>query len=150
MANAIPFVYGWLVGPDTDNTLPQPLTLGIHDTIHLHELAIFVTNQEADSIEVKFAFYGFVTHCLLQERLEEVNGLILDGAILTAEDLAAHDSDPAAHVGIVDGLQRQIEALANSPVNSVNGQTATWCWTQATSSTPAQGRAYLKAWVKQM
>ena len=108
MTNAIPFAYGWLDGPDTDNILPPPLMPGIHDTIHLHELALFVTNQEAANIEVKFAFHGFVTHRFLQERLEEAIGLIPD-----AEDLAVHNQDPNAHHGRFINLQEQINELGS-------------------------------------
>jgi len=72
MANAIPFAYAWLYGDDTDNILAPPLNPGQFDTIHFHELAIFVTNQEVAHIEVSFSFNGFVTHRLLNEIMEEL------------------------------------------------------------------------------
>jgi len=67
MANAIPFAYAWLEGDDTDNILAPPLNPGQADTMHFHELAIFVTNQEMASIEVSFALDGFVSHRYLKE-----------------------------------------------------------------------------------
>ncbi|MCL2357481.1 MAG: DUF6273 domain-containing protein [Defluviitaleaceae bacterium] len=73
MTNAIPFAYAWLDGPDTDNILPPPLTPGTHDTIHLHELVLFVTNQEVAHIEVSFTFNSFVTHGHLADTLEQHN-----------------------------------------------------------------------------
>jgi len=97
MANAIPFAYAWLDGPDTDNVLPPPLVPGVHDTIHLHELALFVTNQEVASIEVSFAFNGFVTHRYLNE--------ILDGIGSGAVELSDTDTPQAgtkAHLFITD------------------------------------------------
>ena len=90
MAAAIPFAYAWLDGDDTDNILPPSLTPGTHDTIHLHELALFVTNQEAASIEVSFALNGFVTHRYLGELMSGVGGVEISEAQVPAAGIQTH------------------------------------------------------------
>jgi hypothetical protein len=64
------FAYAWLDGEDTDNVLPPPLDINVADTMHQHELALFVTNQENASIQVSFAFNGFVSHGLFEQHTE--------------------------------------------------------------------------------
>ena len=41
------FCYGWLDGDDSDNVLPATSFEEDADTVHIHDLAVFVTNQEA-------------------------------------------------------------------------------------------------------
>jgi|GEM_PF-1598644 len=65
------FAYAWLEGADTDNILPPPLHLEVADTIHLHELALFVTHQENAKIEVTFAFAGFVSQNNFNQHQED-------------------------------------------------------------------------------
>jgi hypothetical protein len=67
MTNAVPFAYARLDGEDTDNVLSPPIVTDRADAHHFHELALFVTNQQAANIEVRFAFNGFVTHGYLNE-----------------------------------------------------------------------------------
>ncbi|MCL2223557.1 MAG: phage tail protein [Defluviitaleaceae bacterium] len=79
----IPFAYAWLNGADTDNILSPPINPGQQDTLHFHELAIFVTNQELASIEVRFALDGFVTHRMLNELMGKILQPSFDGETLT-------------------------------------------------------------------
>ena len=51
----IMFCYGWLDGGDTDNVLPATSFAEDADTVHVHDLAVFVTNQEAASVSVQVA-----------------------------------------------------------------------------------------------
>ena len=49
--NEILFCYGWLDGEDSDNVL----------TVHIHDLAVFITNQEAAAVSVQVGVGSFVT-----------------------------------------------------------------------------------------
>jgi len=84
------FAYAWIEGEDTDNILPPPLNLEVADTIHLHELALFVTNQEQASIDVNFAFDGFVSHQSFNERFEQlkIGEHQIEAEAITTEKLA--------------------------------------------------------------
>ena len=57
----IMFCYGWLDGGDTDNVLPVTSFAEDADTVHVHDLAVFVTNQEAASVSVQVAPGSYVT-----------------------------------------------------------------------------------------
>ena len=57
----IMFCYGWLDGGDTDNVLPATSFAEDADTVHVHDLAVFVTNQEAASVSVQVAPGSYVT-----------------------------------------------------------------------------------------
>jgi hypothetical protein len=57
----IMFCYGWLDGGDTDNGLPATAFAEDADTVHVHDLAVFVTNQEAASVSVQVAPGSYVT-----------------------------------------------------------------------------------------
>ena len=57
----IMFCYGWLDGGDTDNVLPATSFAEDADTVHVHDLAVFVTNQEAASVSVQVAPGAYVT-----------------------------------------------------------------------------------------
>lgn len=60
--NTIMFCYGWLDGDDSDNVLPATSFEDEADTVHIHDLAVFVTNQEAASVSVQVAPGAYVTH----------------------------------------------------------------------------------------
>lgn len=53
--------YGWLDGDDSDNVLPATSFEEDADTVHIHDLAVFVTNQEAASVSVQVAPGSYVT-----------------------------------------------------------------------------------------
>lgn len=59
------FAYSWLVGADSDNILPPSAFLeGSErpaDTVHLHDVALFVTNQENSTINVQIGAASFTT-----------------------------------------------------------------------------------------
>lgn len=55
------FCYGWLDGDDSDNVLPATSFEEDADTVHIHDLAVFVTNQEAASVSVQVAPGSYVT-----------------------------------------------------------------------------------------
>lgn len=59
--NEILFCYGWLDGEDSDNVLPATAFDGDADTVHIHDLAVFITNQEAASVSVQVGAGSFVT-----------------------------------------------------------------------------------------
>ena len=65
--NEILFCYGWLDGADSDNILPPDSFLGRAgmdgegDTVHIHDLAVFITNQEAAAVSVQVGVGSFVT-----------------------------------------------------------------------------------------
>ncbi len=55
------FATAWLNGADTDNILPPPETPDTADTVHIHDVGVIVTNQEAAAIEVKMGLGGMAT-----------------------------------------------------------------------------------------
>ncbi len=59
------FAYSWLDGGDSDNILPPSSFLGDienpADTVHIHDVAMFVTNQENSTISVQVGASSFVT-----------------------------------------------------------------------------------------
>ena len=61
------FSYSWLDGADSDNILPPDSFLGRAgmdgegDTVHIHDLAVFITNQEAAAVSVQVGVGSFVT-----------------------------------------------------------------------------------------
>jgi len=89
------FAYAWIDGADTDNILPPPLDISVADTIHVHELALFVTNQESANIEVSFTFGGFVTHRHLDEQMKTT--------------MYNHNTDPDAHGGLTNIIISDVE-----------------------------------------
>ena len=59
--NEILFCYGWLDGEDSDNVLPATTFEEDADTVHIHDLAVFITNQEAAAVSVQVGVGSFVT-----------------------------------------------------------------------------------------
>jgi len=59
--NEILFCYGWLDGEDSDNVLPATTFEEDDDTVHIHDLAVFITNQEAAAVSVQVGVGSFVT-----------------------------------------------------------------------------------------
>ena len=55
------FCYGWLDGDDSDNVLPATTFEEDADTVHIHDLAVFITNQEAAAVSVQVGVGSFVT-----------------------------------------------------------------------------------------
>lgn len=61
------FGYSWLDGADSDNILPPDSFLGRAgmdgegDTVHIHDVAVVVTNQENSGITVEVGNGSFVT-----------------------------------------------------------------------------------------
>ncbi|WRS27215.1 hypothetical protein U6B65_12910 [Oscillospiraceae bacterium MB08-C2-2] len=55
------FAYSWLVGDDSDNVLPPSADPAEADTIHLHDLIVLVTAQEADTIVVSVGAGAYIT-----------------------------------------------------------------------------------------
>ena len=61
------FSYSWLDGADSDNILPPDSFLGRAgmdgegDTVHIHDVAVVVTNQENSGITVEVGNGSFVT-----------------------------------------------------------------------------------------
>lgn len=55
------FCYGWLEGEDTDNVLPATSFNSEADTVHIHDLAVFVTNQQSAFISVHVGAGNYVT-----------------------------------------------------------------------------------------
>ena len=55
------FAVSWLDGEDTDNIIPPPAASNEADTVHIHDVGIIVTNQEAAVIEVKMGLGGMAT-----------------------------------------------------------------------------------------
>ena len=55
------FAVSWLDGEDTDNIIPPPADPAEADTVHVHDVGIIVTNQEAAVIEVKMGLGGMAT-----------------------------------------------------------------------------------------
>ena len=55
------FAVGWLDGEDTDNIIPSPADPEAADTVHVHDVGIVVTNQEASVIEVSMGLGGMAT-----------------------------------------------------------------------------------------
>lgn len=65
--NTFMFSYSWLDGEDSDNVLPpcsfldrEPVE-GEGDTVHVHDVAIVVTNQENNSVRVEIGSGSYVT-----------------------------------------------------------------------------------------
>ena len=59
--NEILLCYGWLDGEDSDNVLPATTFEEDADTVHIHDLAVFITNQEAAAVSVQVGVGSFVT-----------------------------------------------------------------------------------------
>lgn len=76
------FATAWLNGADTDNILPPPETPDTADTVHIHDVGVIVTNQEAAAIEVKMGLGGMAT----AEQLEaEIQARVAADATLQEE-----------------------------------------------------------------
>ena len=64
---AFMFTYSWIDGPDSDNILPAcsfldtPSMADEGDTVHVHDVAVVVTNQESSGITVEVGSGSFVT-----------------------------------------------------------------------------------------
>lgn len=59
------FCYGWLDGEDTDNVIPATSFEDGADTVHIHDLAVFITNQEAAAVSVQVSAGSYVTNTQL-------------------------------------------------------------------------------------
>ncbi len=64
--NEILFCYGWLNGDDSDNVIPATSFEEEADTIHIHDLAVFITNQEAASVSVQVSAGSYVSNTQLE------------------------------------------------------------------------------------
>lgn len=60
------FCYGWLSDEDSDNVIPATSFEEDADTIHIHDLAVFITNQEAASVSVQVSAGSYVTNTQLE------------------------------------------------------------------------------------
>ena len=65
--NEILFCYGWLDGEDSDNVLPATTFEEDADTVHIHDLAVFIANQEAAAVSVQGGVGSFVTPAQMTE-----------------------------------------------------------------------------------
>lgn len=63
--NEILFCYGWLDGEDSDNVIPATSFEDGADTVHIHDLAVFITNQEAAAVSVQVGAGSYVTNTQL-------------------------------------------------------------------------------------
>lgn len=63
--NEILFCYGWLDGEDTDNVIPATSFEDDADTVHIHDLTVFITNQEAAAVSVQVGAGSYVTNTQL-------------------------------------------------------------------------------------
>ena len=59
------FCYGWLDGEDSDNVIPATSFEDEADTVHIHDLAVFITNQEAAAVSVQVSAGSYVTNTQL-------------------------------------------------------------------------------------
>lgn len=65
---AFMFTYSWIDGPDSDNILPAcsfldtPSMADEGDTVHVHDVAVVVTNQENSAVTVQVTAGSYVTH----------------------------------------------------------------------------------------
>lgn len=59
------FCYGWLDGEDSDNVIPATSFEDGADTVHIHDLAVFITNQEAAAVSVQVGAGSYVTNTQL-------------------------------------------------------------------------------------
>ena len=55
------FAYSWLDGEDSDNIIPISQSADIADTIHVHDVAFVITNQENTIITVNVGGNSYVT-----------------------------------------------------------------------------------------
>ena len=86
------FCYSYITGDDTDNVLPVPEFDGEFDTVHTHDIAVLLTNQQQAAIEVTFCPDAMLTAAELAAYAvpltRTVNGKALTADItLTAADL---------------------------------------------------------------
>lgn len=88
------FAVSWLDGEDTDNIIPPPADPEAADTVHIHDVGIVVTNQEAAVIEVRMGLGGIAT----AEQLEaETKARINADADLEGR-LSDHLADTTRHI----------------------------------------------------
>ena len=88
------FAVSWLDGEDTDNIIPPPADPEAADTVHIHDVGIVVTNQEAAVIEVRMGLGGMAT----AEQLEaETKARINADADLEGR-LSDHLADTTRHI----------------------------------------------------
>lgn len=59
------FCYGWLDGEDSDNVIPATSFEDEADTVHIHDLAVFITNQEAAAVSVQVGAGSYITNTQL-------------------------------------------------------------------------------------
>ncbi len=67
------FCYGWLDGDDSDNVIPATLFLDDADTVHIHNIAVFLTGQEAAVITVQVGAGTYVTETQLEGYAAPIN-----------------------------------------------------------------------------
>ena len=83
------FCYGWLDGEDSDNVIPATSFEDGADTVHIHDLAVFITNQEAAAVSVQVGarYVRFVADglCAYVRRLETCDTLTPEVAIPRSE-----------------------------------------------------------------
>lgn len=67
------FCYGWLDGEDSDNVLPATSFVGEADTVHIHNIAVFLTGQEAAIITVQVGAGTYITETQLEGYAAPIN-----------------------------------------------------------------------------
>lgn len=84
----------WLDGEDTDNIIPPPADPEAADTVHIHDVGIVVTNQEASVIEVSMGLGGMAT----AEQLEAETKARIEADADLEGRLSDHLADTARHI----------------------------------------------------
>ena len=88
------FAVSWLDGEDTDNIIPPPADPEAADTVHIHDVGIVVTNQEAAVIEVSMGLGGMAT----AEQLEAETEARIEADADLEGRLSDHLADTARHI----------------------------------------------------
>ncbi len=88
------FAVSWLGGEDTDNIIPPPADPEAADTVHIHDVGIVVTNQEASVIEVSMGLGGMAT----AEQLEAETKARIEADADLEGRLSDHLADTARHI----------------------------------------------------
>ncbi len=112
------FCYSWLDGADTDNLLPPCAEAMTEqgDTVHIHDVAVVMTNQESGAITIEISTGSFVTGGQMEAYAAPKN-----------HGHAAADILESTEESVEQAQRRQdeaIEAKANKAPNPTTGNLA--------------------------
>ena len=108
------FAVSWLEGEDTDNVIPVSALPEEGDTVHLFDVGVVLTNQEAASIQVEMGAGSFITEGKLIEELGKLHAQMENGLQAAGEELQKHTQNENIHVTLEEKASWNSKAAAAS------------------------------------